>query len=136
MVGFWPKCKIFPKMTTLYSETTKWIPTQISKKQNFFNFCANELARSKNWKNFVFWIFGDGIRNGHGSRFFSRFWCIHCLILPFLDKFQVFWIFYTFSLIFKFFKNFGGFLTNFRGFLTFLIFFFHYFDRFLHKLMF
>ena len=35
-----------------------WYRRQISKKQNFFNFCFSQARWRKNWKNFVFWMSG------------------------------------------------------------------------------
>ena len=130
---FWDNYCLF---TTLYPETTKWIPTQTSKKQNFFNFCANELARSKNWKNFVFWIFGDGIRKGHRSRLFQGFGAYIVWFWHFKTNFKFFGYFIHLALFSNFSKILEDFWQILEDFLHFWYFFFHYFDRLLHKLMF
>ena len=106
-------------------------------KTKFFQFLRQRACEKQKLKKFCFLDIWRRYQKRPRVKVFSRFWCIYCLILPFLDKFQVFLdILYIYYVIFKFFKNFGGFSTNFRGFFTFLIIFFHYFDRFLHKWMF
>ena len=94
-------------------------------KTKFFQFLRQRACEKQKLKKFCFLDIWRRYQKRPRVKVFSRFWCIYCLILPFLDKFQVFLdILYIYYVIFKFFKNFGGFSTNFRGFFTFLIIFF------------